>query len=74
MFNGEFKIGEVFQCGLLKLKVVEASNPLHVLDATLTFLLIVMAICTVLWDCAGKEKIIRMSSLKLWMEYDNRRI
>ena len=23
MFNGEFKVGEVFQCGLLKLKVVE---------------------------------------------------
>ena len=27
MFNGEFKVGEIFQCGLLKLKVVEASNP-----------------------------------------------
>lgn len=26
MFNGEFKVGEVFQCGLLKLKVVEWSD------------------------------------------------
>lgn len=23
MFNGEYKVGEVFQCGLLKLKAVE---------------------------------------------------
>lgn len=27
MFNGEYKVGEVFQCGLLKLKVVESPNP-----------------------------------------------
>lgn len=27
MAKKEFKVGEVFQCGLLKLKVVESPNP-----------------------------------------------
>lgn len=26
MFNGEYKVGEVFQCGLLKLKVIECPD------------------------------------------------